>query len=400
MNFTMMKFISVILLLMFSAHYFLYISWVRFFDVPPGHGTENTVCRPGIPVCHLCILASISIHVVNHPVTRSLLPVFRPVDGASDLHPGGHFFLWVVKTGLTLFPDTVSGPRVFLIFSVICYGLAILYTGFCHYQFYRITIRPVQIPVRHLPDHWENKKIIHLSDLHLGAAQDIRFLERVVFLTNREKADLIVITGDLFDGAVPPRSVVRYLPLLETLKAEQGVFFTSGNHEVYSGVREIRQMIESSTMTLLDNRAVILAGIQLLGLSFPEFRQTDVFDFSDPEKFNPDLPTILLYHTPTRIRNNDTGPAGVQSADYLAPDTTFSAAVKQGVFLQLSGHTHAGQFFPYTWIAGRIFKGFHYGLHRIGHFYINISSGTGSWGPPLRSGHLSEIGVITLVKER
>lgn len=149
---------------------------------------------------------------------------------------------------------------------------------------------------------------------------------------------------------------------------------------------------------MLDNKSIVIEGLQILGISYPEIKNTSYFDFNDTEVFTKNLPTILLYHTPTSIKANGKTINDVGSSDYFAPDTTFFDNKKQNISLQLSGHTHAGQFIPFTWVANRVFKGFHYGLHRIGDFYINISSGTGSWGPPLRSGYLSEIVVITLVK--
>ena len=104
----------------------------------------------------------------------------------------------------------------------------------------------------------------------------------------------------------------------------------------------------------------------------------------------------MLYHTPTSIKANGKTLNDVSSSDYLAPDTNFFNNKNNNISLQLSGHTHAGQFIPWTWVADNVFKGFHYGLHNIGDdHYINISSGTGSWGPPLRSGHLSEIVLIS-----
>lgn len=149
---------------------------------------------------------------------------------------------------------------------------------------------------------------------------------------------------------------------------------------------------------MLDNKSIVIEGLQILGISYPEIKNTFYFDFNDPTVFDKKLPTILLYHTPTSIKANGKTLNDVRSSDYLAPDTNFFNIKKQNISLQLSGHTHAGQFFPFTWVTEKVFKGFHYGLHRIGDFYINISSGTGSWGPPLRSGYLSEIVVITLVK--
>jgi hypothetical protein len=304
--------------------------------------------------------------------------------------------VWIVKGGLWVFPHDLPGKAIIQGLSCLLYGLAIVYTGFCHYQFYKIEIKPLSVPIQNLPRQWEGKKIIHLSDLHLGGTQNIKFLKEVVTLTNNQNADLILITGDLFDGAT--NSHERYVSDLNQFKAKHGIMFTSGNHEMYSGVEKSRKVIGNSKIILLDNKAIVIDGLQILGISYPEFKESFSFDFNDPQVFTKNLPTILLYHTPTRIKANDEDLTAVRSSDYLAPDTIFSDTINHGISLQLSGHTHAGQFFPFTWVAEKIFKGFHYGLHRIDDFYINISSGTGSWGPPLRSGYLSEIVVITLAK--
>lgn len=390
------RFVGIILLVTFTTHYFLFFSWVRFFDIQSLH-TKAMIFIVLAFGSVTFILASILIHISNQTITRIYYLLSGIWMGLLTFFLMATIILWGITFFLWLFKHQIHMVATIKTFSVFFYGLAVVYTAICHYQFYQIKLRHMQVPVRNLPSQWDRKKIIHLSDLHLGGAQDIRFLQKVVYLTNREKPDLIVITGDLFDGATA--SMERYIPVLETLTADQGILFTSGNHEMYSGIDRIRNIIQGSKITLLDNRAVFLDGIQILGIAYPEFNSPSFFDFSDPEAFKPGVPTILLYHTPTRIKNGEKNNAGIQSADYLSPDTTFSAAMNHGISLQLSGHTHAGQFFPYTWVANRIFKGFHHGLHRIDNFYINISAGTGSWGPPLRSGYPAEIGVITLVKE-
>ncbi len=293
-------------------------------------------------------------------------------------------------------PQDLSSKTIIQGLSYFLYGLAIVYTGFCHYQFYKIKIKSLNVPIQNLPQQWEDKKIIHLSDLHLGGTKDINFLKKVVTLTNEQNADLILISGDLFDGAT--NSHERYVSDLNNFKAKHGIMFTSGNHEVYSGVGKARKVIGNSKIIMLDNKAIVIDGLQILGISYPEFKNTSSFNFDDPQVFTKKLPTILVYHTPTSIKANGESLTEVRSSDYFAPDTIFSNTIKHNISLQLSGHTHAGQFFPFTWVANKVFKGFHFGLHRIDDFYINISSGTGSWGPPLRSGYLSEIVVITLRK--
>ena len=393
---SIIKFLSVVLLITLTTHYFLYFSWTKFFNI------HSSQAKHGLFLIMLFlsitfILSSVFIHISNNPFTRTYYLFSGIWLGLMSFLLIIAAIVWVVKGGLWFLPQDIPVQPIIQNLSIFLYSIAIIYTGFCHYQFYKIEIKSINVPIQNLPYQWTNKKIIHLSDLHLGGTKDLKFLKKTIALTNDQNADLIVITGDLFDGAT--NSQERYIPYLNNFKAKHGIVFTSGNHEIYSGVKKSRKLIENSKIIMLDNKAIVIDGLQVLGISYPEFNNTSSFDFNNPKVFTKNLPTLLLYHTPTSIKANGENLAEVRSSDYLAPDTTFSFAISNGISLQLSGHTHAGQFFPFTWVAGKVFKGLHYGLHKIDDFYINISSGTGSWGPPLRSGYLSEIVVITLAKD-
>lgn len=395
MNFNIIRFLSTILVITFTTHYFLFFSWCRFFEIQ-AFAARRSLFLMVFFLSITFILSSIFIHMSNNPFTRIYYLVSGIWMGLMSFLLFATAIVWIVKAGLWFLPHDLPVKSIIQGLSFFLYGLAIVYTGFSHYQFYNIKIKALSVPIQNLPQQWQGKKIIHLSDLHLGGTKHLSFLKKVVTLTNELNADLILITGDLFDGATNFQE--RYVSDLNNFKAKHGTLFTSGNHEIYSGVETARKVIGASKIKMLDNRAVVIEGLQILGISYPEFKSTASFDFNDPKVFTKNLPTILLYHTPTSIKINGENLAAVQSSDYLAPDTSFSGTVDQNISLQLSGHTHAGQFFPFTWVANKVFKGLHYGLHRIDDFYINISSGTGSWGPPLRSGYLSEIVVITLVK--
>lgn len=395
MIFNIIRFLSIILLITFTTHYFLFFSWCRFFEIQ-AVSARGYLSLIVFFLSITFILSSIFIHMSNNPFTRIYYLVSGIWMGLMSFLLIATAVVWTVKAGLWFLPHDLPVQSIIQGLFCFLYGLAIVYTGFCHYQFYKIKIKPLRVPIQNLPQHWQEKKIIHLSDLHLGGTKHLKFLKKVVTLTNELNADLILITGDLFDGAT--NSQERYVSDLNNVKARQGILFTSGNHEIYSGIEKSRKVIGNSKITVLDNKAIVIDGLQILGISYPEFKNTSSFDFNDPQVFAKNLPTILLYHTPTSIKANDEKLTAVRSSDYFAPDTIFSDTINHNISLQLSGHTHAGQFFPFTWIADKVFKGFHYGLHKIDDFYINISSGTGSWGPPLRSGYLSEIVVITLVK--
>ena len=393
MIWNMIRFLSVILIILLTCHAVLFFSWINFFNIQI-YQVKLALLLILSFLSATFILSSVLIHLFNNTLTRTYYLL-------SGFWMGLLIFLlivtaliWMVKGVLWCLPTNIPISIFIRNISLVLYSITFVYAGFCHYQFYKIKLRSVQVKILNLPEQWQGKKIVHLSDLHLGGAKHLSFLKKVVSLTNQQNADLIMITGDLFDGATNFQK--RYMELLETLEAKDGVMFTSGNHEIYSGVETTRKLIEDSKIILLDNKAIVLDGLQILGISYPEFKNSASFDFNDQTAFKKGLPTILLYHTPTSIKGEDQNLTKVQSKDYLAPDTAFFHAREQGISLQLSGHTHAGQFLPYTWVTKKIFKGFHYGLHKIDDFYINISSGTGSWGPPLRSGYLSEIVIITL----
>ncbi len=395
MIFNLIKFLGTVLLISFTTHYFLFFSWTRFFNI------HSSSMKLGLSLILFFlsitfILSSVFIHISNNLFTRGYYLFSGTWLGLMSFLLIMTGFIWLTKGGLWFLPNALPAKTIIQNLSCFFYGIAIVYMGFCHYQFYKVEINSIEVPIKNLPQQWQGKKIMHLSDLHLGGAKDLKFLKKLLPLINDQNADLILITGDLFDGATSSQK--KYIPYLNNFKAKQGVFFTSGNHEIYSGVGKARDSIKNSKIVLLDNKAVVIDGLQLLGISYPEFKDTTAFDFNDPKMYTKNLPTILLYHTPTSIKANGENLPEVRSSDYLAPDTSFSFTISQGISLQLSGHTHAGQFFPFTWIANKVFKGLHYGLHKIDDFYINISSGTGSWGPPLRSGYLSEIVMISLVK--
>ncbi len=391
------KILSIVFCIILSIHWFIFFSWAQFFSIQIFSARISLfLILFFLPVTF--IFASILIHISNNFVTRACYIISGLWLGLMSFLVFISAIVWIVKGLLWCIPFCHARSEIIISsLAFVLYGLAVMYTGFCHYKFYKIKIKNLSIPVKNLPEQWLGKKIIHLSDLHLGGAKDLGFLKKLVVLVNDINADLILITGDLFDGA--GNSQERYMPYLNRFKAGKGVIFTSGNHEIYSGVEKSRALIKDSKIRMLDNKAVIIDGMQILGISYPEFKDTCSFDFDNPKIFNKNMATILLYHTPTDIKPKGKNLHDVRSSDYIAPDIGFSTAMNNGIGLQLSGHTHAGQFFPFTWIADKVFKGFHYGLHQIGDFYINISSGTGSWGPPLRSGYLSEIVVISLVRK-
>lgn len=244
-------------------------------------------------------------------------------------------------------------------------------------------VTPVEIVVPGLPAAWDGLTVAQLSDVHASKTFPGNWLAGVVDAVNAARPDLIVITGDLFDGT--PRQRFDDLRPLRRLRAPLGVYACPGNHEYYSGLTAWRPRFSSLGILLLENDHVllrrngaelILAGLsddvaERFGLPRPDIRQA----LGSTEA---SLPLILMAHRPHLVEQ-------------------LKQLSRPGAALQLSGHTHGGQVFGLDLLVRRVNKGYLRGLYEIGPVRLYISTGTALWsGFPLRLGVPSEIPLITL----
>jgi hypothetical protein len=203
------------------------------------------------------------------------------------------------------------------------------------------------------------------------------FVEEVVRATNALEPDMIVITGDLVDGSV--EQLGDQVAPLQGLRAKDGVFFVTGNHEYYSGADEWIAHLATLGIRVLRNERVDVRGL---------FDLAGVDDASAAR--------MLSHHkqdVPGAMAGRDTSKAVVLLAHQ--PKAAHDAA-RAGVDLQISGHVHAGQMIPFNWLA-RLDQPFISGLHRLEATWVYVSSGTGYWGPPMRVGSGAELTRIELV---
>lgn len=240
-------------------------------------------------------------------------------------------------------------------------------------------VSTVVIPVPGLPEALNGFRIAQITDIHLSATLKGDWLLPVVEAVNALDPHIIALTGDLVDGTVD-RLKNDVLPLTR-LTPCLGKFFVTGNHEYYSGVSAwVKKMKTLGFDVLLnEHRVVEQDGAKVLVAGVTDFRGGDFSPehISDPGKAMKGAPEtdvkILLAHQPKSV----------------------FAAEKAGFDLQISGHTHAGQFFPWKW-AVYLDQPYVEGLHRHGEMYIYVSRGTGYWGPPMRLGSPSEITLMVL----
>lgn len=237
-----------------------------------------------------------------------------------------------------------------------------------------IKVKTIELPIANLQ---EETRIVHLSDLHLGVMNKEKFLKKVVEKTNSLNPDIIMITGDLFDSSDSLKSNT----LFWLSKFNAKTYFSIGNHEIYESTEKIEKLLENSSIETLRNSVVEYKNIQIIGVDNPEGHsrknetQKDIIQSFDLDK---NKPAIMMYHLPI---------------DYLV-------AKEVGVNLQLSGHTHYGQIFPFT-LAVKLFYPKIKGLYKFDdNFSLYVSPGTGTWGPPMRLGSSNEITLLVLKPKR
>ncbi len=245
----------------------------------------------------------------------------------------------------------------------------------------RARIRRVDVPIAGLPASLYGFTIAQISDVHVGPTIKRPYLEAIVDAVNALGADMIAVTGDLVDGSVEHLS--EHTQPLSRLSARHGAYFVTGNHEYYSGAKAWIAEIRRLGLRVLQNEHVVLdhdgESVVVGGVTDFGAHHYDPAQRSDPVaalKGAPrDAPVrLLLAHQP-------------RSA---------FAAMPAGFDLQLSGHTHGGQFLPWNFFV-RLQQPFTAGLHRLGSLWVYISRGTGYWGPPMRFGAPSEITALRLV---
>ena len=229
----------------------------------------------------------------------------------------------------------------------------------------RITRTTVRLA--NLPAGWRGRRAALISDLHLGHMRNGSFLRRMVAKILKEEPDVIFIAGDLYDGtAIDARQAAE--PLSE-LVAPRGVYFVAGNHEQFGDDSKYLHAIAAAGVRVLSNEKVEVDGLQIVGVPYRNAHDGHFASVLHSVRLDRDRASILLTHAPDH------------------PEIAEAA----GVSLQLSGHTHLGQFIPWSWLARRIYRQFVYGLSRIGKMQVFTSSGAGTWGPPLRLGSNPEI---------
>lgn len=247
----------------------------------------------------------------------------------------------------------------------------------------------VDVPITNLPEALQGFTVAQISDIHVGPTIKTQYLQRIVDKVNGLNANLVAITGDLVDGSV--KELGHHIVPLAQLASTHGTFFVTGNHEYYSGAHSWIDALRALGVQVLTNEHVLIehsidnqdpepAVMVIAGVADFSAHHFDEAHRSDPHKAIANAPDhavfkLLLAHQP-------------RSA---------IAAADAGFDLQLSGHTHGGQFWPWNHFV-RFQQPFTAGLHKLNALWVYTSRGTGYWGPPKRFGASSEITHLRLIR--
>lgn len=247
----------------------------------------------------------------------------------------------------------------------------------------RVAIPEVKVPLPRLPRALSGYTLVQLTDIHIGPLIGRDFIEAIVEQANAQNPDAIVITGDLVDGSV--EELREHAAPLAKLKARQGVYFVTGNHEYYSGADAWIAHLKTLGIKVLRNERVVLGdGEDVFDLAGIDDFQAERFGYGHGADLaralkgrDPTRALVLLAHQPRAI----------------------DEAARMGVGLQISGHTHGGQIWPFSALVP-LAQPYVAGLHRHSDdTFIYVSRGTGYWGPPMRLGAPAEVTRIVLEAE-
>jgi predicted MPP superfamily phosphohydrolase len=358
----LMVFIVIIQSVLFLTHFFLYETWT--FAPTGGRAVGALWIKLGLGLLSVSFVAA---SLFAYRYTNAGLRAFYRV-AAVWLGLLTFLFLAAVSSWLVLGLGRLAGFPVNFHGTVeLLFGVAIVAGFYAVFNAGWTRITRTTVRLANLPEAWRGRRAALISDIHLGHVRNGSFLRRMVAKILREEPDAIFIAGDLYDGTAIDAG--RAAEPLSELAAPHGVYFVAGNHEQFGDDSKYLGAIAAAGVRVLSNEKVEVDGMQIIGVPYRNAAHGQLASTLNGIGLDRGRASILLTHAPDH------------------PEVAEAA----GISLQLSGHTHLGQFIPWSWMARKMYRQFVYGLSQIGKMQVFTSSGAGTWGPPLRLGSNPEI---------
>jgi hypothetical protein len=273
---------------------------------------------------------------------------------------------WVAGFGMLLSGWPAPAYRPLVATVLFSLGLVAGLYGLLNALWIRVRRADVLLPG--LPESWRGRTALVVSDLHLGHVNGLAFSRRIVRLAARLHPDIVLLPGDLFDGS--KADAVRLAAPFHELSAPFGIYFSTGNHDEFGLAAHYSEVLAKTGIRVLANEKITVDGLHIVGVNYGDSTYPmRLRGFLESLRLDAGQASILLNHVPNRL----------------------PIVEQAGVSLQISGHTHGGQIFPFNWLIRRAFGEFTYGMHRFGSLQVYTSSGAGTWGPPMRVGTHPEV---------
>ena len=361
--------IGIVQLVLSLAHWFLYETWVHFWYAP--------TAAPSRFLWVVVFILSLAFTAASVLSLQTANRIVRWFYTASAVWIGfGSFALyaavacWIVA-GLQILVGASIPNRALV---EVLFGVAALVTIYGVFNASSPRLRYFQVKLAGLPESWRGKTAALVSDLHLGPVRGAGMSRRTVEALNHLNPDIVFIPGDFYDGTTADLPAMA-APWKE-LRVRLGAYFVAGNHEQFRDDAPYFNALQGAGVRILHNEKVVIEGLQIAGVHFADTVQPARYhQVLRNMQIDSSCASLLLSHAPSRL--------GVPE--------------QEGISLQLAGHTHGGQIWPYTWLTNRIFGRYVHGLSRFGRLTVLTTYGIGTWGPPLRVGTIPEIVLIEFV---
>jgi predicted MPP superfamily phosphohydrolase len=359
---------SIVSAILLSANAVVCATWSHFFGVP---GWIAWQALPGA-LALAFIPATILRFRSAHPAVTVVYALSSAWVGALNFAFFAAVGCWIAAglcwvTGWSLPPFELAA---------ILFGIAFLATiyGLINARWIRVTRVTIRLP--HLPEAWEGRTAALVTDLHLGPLFGAAYLRRVIKRLRALRPDVVLISGDMFDGAT--LGVDQLVAPWQKYSTRRGIYYVTGNHDEFAERSIFIDAVKRTGVRVLNNEKITVDGLQIVGVHDTEAgNPTELRSILRQVQIDQRRPSILLAHRPVNL----------------------SVADEEGISLQLSGHTHGGQIWPWNLVVSRVYGRFGHGLSRLGKLQVYTSNGVGTWGPPLRVGTKSEIVLIQFEEE-